>query len=221
MPRKYLGDEFTLITLTEGKYKLFDPEGRLLFEGQAGESYTLALPDNQLVTIFVAELVASPGVHFELVKRPRLKAMRSLGEQLKISEQGKQSRVLKLALEGSNPRQLTQILNEIANTYLRQNVERKSAEAGVTLQFLEKQLPVLKEQLDSAEAGLNNYRLQEGSVDLPKETQVILEQVVRIEAQLSKLKQDREELLRRFTDQHPRVISIDKQSNILQQELEG
>jgi tyrosine-protein kinase Etk/Wzc len=37
------------------------------------------------------------------------------------------------------------------NTYVRQNVERRSAEAEKTLKFLDTQLPALKTQVDSAE----------------------------------------------------------------------
>ena len=139
----------------------------------------------------------------------------------KSVSQGKQSKLLELSLDAAQPLFAADVLNQIANTYLRQNVERRSEEANSTLNFLEKQLPTLKEQLNTAEAALNNYRLKEGSVDLPRETQVILEKIVNIESKLTQLGQERPELLRRFTDRHPRVQALDLQISALEQELKG
>jgi tyrosine-protein kinase Etk/Wzc len=64
------------------------------------------------------------------------------------------------------------VLDEILNTYVRQNVERRSAEAEKTLKFLDaRSLPALKVQVDAAEAAYNNYRQSRGSLDLSLETQ--------------------------------------------------
>jgi tyrosine-protein kinase Etk/Wzc len=83
--------------------------------------------------------------------------------------------------------------------YVRQNVERRSAEAEKTLKFLDAQLPALKVQVDAAEAAYNNYRQSRGSLDLSLETQGVLKSVVEVEDAAVKLKQEREELRQRFT----------------------
>ena len=110
-------------------------------------------------------------------------------------------------------------LNEIANIYVRLNVEQKSAEAQKTLEFLDKQLPMIKNQLEAATTALNEYRLQKGSVDLNIETQSILEGVVEKRTQITLLQQKRDELRRGFTPSHPSVIAIDKQIGRLQAQL--
>ena len=101
------------------------------------------------------------------------------------------------------------MLDEVMNVYVRQNVERRSAEAESTLQFLETQLPALKEQLDASESAYNSYRLEEGSVDLTSETQSVLAGVVQVDNELVGLQQEREELRQRFKPEHPRIRALD------------
>src|SRR5690606_30876150 len=82
-------------------------------------------------------------------------------------------------------------------------VERKSAEAQQSLEFLTDQLPKVRRDLEEAENALNAYQASAGSVDITIETQSILNQVVEIEAAISELALKREELQRRFTRDHP------------------
>ena len=95
------------------------------------------------------------------------------------------------------------VLNEVSRLYVRQNVERKSAEAQQSLEFLTDQLPKVRRDLEQAEDALNAYQASAGSVDITLETQSILNQVVEIEAAISELALKREELQRRFTRDHP------------------
>ena len=93
-------------------------------------------------------------------------AIDKLKKNLLVAEKGKLTRILELTLEDKNPQLAVTILNEIANIYIRQNVEQKSAEAQKTLEFLEQQMPLLKEQLAMATTALNDYRNRKGSIDL-------------------------------------------------------
>ena len=93
-------------------------------------------------------------------------AISDLIKTLTVAEKGKKTGILELTIESTSPDSALQTLNEIANIYVRQNVEQKSAEAQKTLEFLEKQLPMLKEQLDAATSALNDYRTRHGSIDL-------------------------------------------------------
>ena len=54
-------------------------------------------------------------------------------------------------------------------------MEQRNAEAQKTLEFLEKQLPDVKAQMDSSLLKFNTYRNKVGSVDIGAETQIILE----------------------------------------------
>ncbi|MER2543093.1 MAG: polysaccharide biosynthesis tyrosine autokinase, partial [Candidatus Accumulibacter phosphatis] len=119
------------------------------------------------------------------------------------------SGVLELSLLGQDPAEIGLVLDDIQNTYVRQNVERRSAEAEKTLKFLETQLPALKTQLDSAEAAYNNYRQSRGSLDLSLETQAILKSLVDVENAAVQLKQERDELRQLFKPEHPRIEAVE------------
>ncbi len=217
VPAEFEGKTFTVVAKGDDHFELYGPEDRFITAGVMGNPITASL-GNAKLSLFISELRCKPGTRFELRKLARLEAIDGLKESLQVTELGKQSGILRLSLEGEDSILVTNILNEIANIYLRQSVERKSAEAQKTLSFLEKQLPVLKEKMENAEAALNKYRLKKGSVDLPKETQVTLEKMVAIDAQLTQLRRERADLIRRFTPQHPRIAALDAQIETLNDE---
>lgn len=91
-----------------------------------------------------------PDTQFSIVRQSRNGAINQLKTELTVAEKGKNTGILELTLESYSPHTAIKVLNEIANIYVRQNVEHKSAESQKTLAFLEKQLPILKEQLEAA-----------------------------------------------------------------------
>ena len=138
---------------------------------------------------------------------------------MSVSERGDWSGILAILVEGTDPDSVRRQVNEIANVYVRQNVERKSAEAEQTLDFLDKQLPVVRQDMETAELALNAYRLEKGSIDLPLETQSILQTIVAVESQRNQLLQQREKTTLAFTPNHPMVIGLDRQIERLNVEL--
>ena len=216
----YLQNEpFKLVAGEDNDFTLFTPGETLQQKAEIGKPISVSLSDGNFIRLFVSELNGKPGAQFEIIKKDRLTAINNLKQNLKIVEQGERSGVLRIILQGDSRIKVTTILNEIANIYLRQSVERKSAEAEKTLVFLEKQLPLLKDKMENAEAALNSYRLQKGSVDLSMETQSTLEKIVSVDALLTQLRSDREVLIRQFTPEHPRIASIDAQILNLNKEI--
>jgi tyrosine-protein kinase Etk/Wzc len=96
---------------------------------------------------------------------------------------------------------------------VRQNVERKSAEAEKSLDFLASFLPQLREQLEISETKFNQFRNQSGTFDLGTEAKAVLDQAVALQTGLLLLQQKRQELEARFTALHPSVQAIDAQIN--------
>ena len=213
VPDQWLGKPLKLIALGGGQFKLRDPEGNALLTGRAGELATLGKAGNadSRVEIFVQELVARPGTEFMVTRKSRLKTIETLRERLAISEQGKGTGILQLSLEGENPAEIAGILNDIARTYLRQNVERRSAQAEESLRFLDDQLPKLKAELESAEEAFNAFRKKNESLDLSVETQGLLRRIVEVETEISNLQLKRTQMGQSFASQHPTMIGIGNQ----------
>ncbi len=195
-------EELGLVAREGGRYDLLDPDGRPLLSGEVGKPAAAGQGPGG-VGIFVSQLVARPGTRFLVKKIRRDAAVEALQRDLRISEKGKKTGIIVVALEGRSPARITAILDAVAQTYVRQNVERKSAEAEKTLQFIESQLPLLKSNLDRAEEQLNTYRVSHGSVDLSLETKGALDREVDLEKALTELSLQQSELGQRFTASHP------------------
>ncbi|MEQ1531823.1 MAG: polysaccharide biosynthesis tyrosine autokinase, partial [Methylococcales bacterium] len=192
----------------------------VIVEGDVGKPVSKSIEETQqAIDVFVSLLKARPGTQFVLVRQSEAAAIDQLKKNLAAAEKGKATGILELTLESTSPDSAMQILNEIANIYIRQNVEKKSAEAEKSLEFLEKQLPIIKEQLESATTVLNDYRTRQGSIDLEMETQGILTGVVELQTQITLLQQKRDELRQKFTPSHPSVVAVDKQITRLQEQM--
>lgn len=202
----------------ENEFVVITPEETELVAGKVGETASAPYAGDSLV-ILVKALRAEPGQLFVLVESDPLDAVRGLVKQLNVAERGKQTGIIGVSYTHQYPDRAASILNTIANVYLRQNVEMRSAEAEKTLEFLENQLPGVKAKLDSAERKLADYRHKIGSVDMSGETRVHLEKVTNLEKQLLELEQQRQEQTRLFKEEHPAVMTIVKQQDRLRAEL--
>ena len=213
--------EFTLLAGNQGRFQLFFDD-ELIAEGEVGKLISQQIGNHQQpINLFVSLLKARPGTQFILMRQSSNNAIRQLRNNLTVSEKGKNTGILELTLESDNAVHAIRVLNEIANIYVQQNVEHKSAESQKTLEFLDKQLPILKEQMEASIAALNEYKNQKGSVNLDIETQNTLTGVVEIKTQITLLQQKRDELRQKFTESHPNVIAIDKQIARLQAQLQS
>lgn len=202
VPAQLEGVRLTLVAREGGGYDLLDPARRTLGHGRVGAPFA-----SGGISVFVSQLVARPGTEFRVAKLPRASIVRKLQRDLLISETPKKSGMLRVTLEGSVPERIPAILDAISRTYVRQNVERKSAEAEQTLAFINGQLPDLKRNVDSAEAALNEYRTKHGSVDLGLETEKALDRAVEVEKQISDLQLQVAEARQRFTENHPIMVT--------------
>ena len=145
-----------------------------------------------------------------LTRVPDVAAINGLRSTLSIKEVGKTG-MLSLTMTGPSKERIKATLDAISEAYLLQNVERRSAEAENSLEFLGEQLPKIKDKLTEFEEKLNAYRLQSESVDLSMETQSVLQQSVDVEAKINELKAKEGELATRFTKEHPAYQSLLRQ----------
>ncbi len=219
LPKDLLGKKLTLIAGEQQRFELFDENDNLLAEGVAGEAFA-----NDGVEGQIAHLSANPGTRFQVVRNPRIVTIQGYQDALDISEQGKESGIIRLALASSDTAEAVKILNKIASLYVEQNVRRTSAEAAQSLAFLQSQLPQVKRDLAKASDALNAYQTHGKTVNISLETQSVLGQSVALETRISELKMQQAELDRKFTKQHPAYRALITQIGELTQQqksLEG
>ncbi|WP_421523675.1 polysaccharide biosynthesis tyrosine autokinase [Pseudomonas yamanorum] len=198
LPDGQLGKKLTLTVGEHDHFTLVDEDDQVLAAGQVGQ-----LIEQNGVAFQIEELRAKPGTRFRVIRNARLTSILDYQENLDVVERGKESGMIGLALESTDPDQAIKILNHIAAIYVRQNVERTSAEAAQSLAFLKEQLPEVKKDLEKAGKALNEYQTRSKSVDITLETKAILDQIVGLDTSISELKLQQAEMDRKFTRQHP------------------
>lgn len=211
--------ELGIVFRGNGRFEIFSSGGEMLAEAQVGEVVDFVDPDTgELVSINIRSVVADKRSRFQLVYVPKLAAIAELGRRLSVSEVGRDTGVMRLRIEGQDPVELEKILDSIANIYLRQNVERRSAEPQQSLAFLNEQLPEVRADLESAENRLAKFREKNQTIDLTIETESVLEKMVALDQRLSELELKRAELRRIYTNDHPLVQTLNEQRDQLQGE---
>lgn len=210
--------EWIAETISPNEFRLYSPLGGTLVEGSVGNTYRVPFAGDSLA-ICVSLMLAEPGQKFKLAELNVLEVAEGLKKSLNVAEDGKKTNILTLSLENRYSDKAASILNAVIETYVRQNVEMRSAEAEKTLEFLEEQLPSIKAKLDSAEGALTNYRQEVGTVDLTAEAKVTLDRQVHLKAQLLAVEQQIQENARLYTEDHPTMQAILQQQSRLKREI--
>ena len=216
-PQSLEGKRFSVV-LTDSGFDLRSPDGDLLGQGRFGEPLEFTVQE-QKGTLLAAAATGLPGAEFYITRFSHLGVTEGLQSKINIAEKGKQSGVINASLQGPDPARIAKVLNEVGTLYVRQNVERKAAEAEKSIAFLNTQLPQLRKQLEASENRFNQFRNQTGTFDLGGEAKVVLDQAVKFQASLVELQQKRKELEARFTAQHPSIQTVDAQIKSIESEL--
>jgi tyrosine-protein kinase Etk/Wzc len=219
VPRDWENDLFTVTALGGGGYRLSGDDLKSDVVGRVGTP--LDVDEGQgPVRLLVTGLNGPAGVVFQLRRHARLVVLESLRQQLNISELGKdQSGMIGVTYDDSDPVRASEILNDIADSYVAQNLSRKVETADKSLKFLQGQLPDVRHQLEEAEDRLTAYQNRRKVVDLGEQAKGILTQSADAQTTLFQLQQKRKELLATLSERHPLVVSVDKQIAAAQQTL--
>lgn len=212
VPRNLVARPLTLVAGEDGVYEIFDEDDNLLLKGQVGK-----VAAAKGVTVQIAKLRAHPGMRFEITRQRHLTVVNELQKKISVSESGKDSGILTLAYENSDPDVAQGFLQQVAQAYVRQNVERNSAEASAQLTFVKEQLPNIRNQVDVAQKSLSAYQTKANSVDLTLQTKGLLDQEVAVETSIQQLRLQQAEMDRKFTRDHPAYQALMRQIG----ELEG
>ncbi len=213
VPRSAINKTFTLVAQANNGIALLNGDDEQILAGKVGEELT-----NGKFSLTIRSLNARPGTEFLLSRKDRLNTILGLQAAIGASEKGKDSGIINLSLQSTQPNYAKKVLDKVAAIYVRRNVERNSAEAQKSLEFLEVQLPEIKKQLESAEQRFNDYQIKRQTINISLETQGVLEQVVLLETKLQELELKRLEIGRKFKKSHPVYQSIVEQINAVNEQ---
>lgn len=201
-----------LVTVGEnGKYQV--EMGDTTLEGSVGE-----LLNGKGIDIKISKIDAKPGTEFTVTQYSELAAINNLQQNFTVSEKSKDSGMLGLTMSGEDPVLIEKILNNISDNYLQQNISRQAAQDSKSLEFLQKKMPEVRNELDEAENKLNAYRKKSDSVDLNLEAKSVLEQVVNVDNQINGLTFREAEISQLYKKDHPTYRALMEKRQTLEQE---
>lgn len=212
VPESWQDEPPTLKAIDKENYTLTGGD-TVFFSGKVGQ-----VESHNGIDLLASDIQSENGTVFRLRKLNPLTAINGLLNDFTVADKGENTGILGLSLEGENPILTTKILNSISQNYLQQNVERKSEEAGCSLEFLKEQLPNIRGQLNDAENKLNTFRQQNDSVDLSLEAKAVLDTMVSVESQLNELTFKEAEISKLYTREHPAYRALMEKRKTLQQE---
>ncbi|MHB7585965.1 polysaccharide biosynthesis tyrosine autokinase [Klebsiella pneumoniae] len=200
------------LTVRDGKHYEIDFNNKKI-NGYVGQLY-----ENDDFSIKVDKMDAKPGSEYNIYYESRLKAISDLQNTLSVADQGKDTGMLTISLTGEDPSIIERIVDSISDNYLAQNIARQAAQDAKSLEFLNKQLPQVRSDLDIAEDKLNQYRRKNDSVDLSLEAKSVLDQIVNVDNQLNELTFRESEISQLYTKEHPTYKALMEKRKTLQEE---
>ncbi len=203
VPESFSGEPLLLTAVNNTSYTLHDNDGHLLLKGTVGK-----LTEQQGFQLLVNDLYAHPGDSFVLSREYYEDALDALSERVSVAEEGKQTGILRLSVTGEDRSQNILLANKLAEAYIARNLKKLSQKTQNALDFLYRQLPVIRKKMEQSEQKLNAFRLKKGSVNLEIETQAILQQIVSLEEQQSALDVKKAEMGQMFTGRHTVIQSL-------------
>jgi len=210
VPLSLQGRAFTVTATGNNTYRLSDAQSGGVWNGRAATPLRMHISGNEVV-LLVEQLDARPGAQFLLRSGSKQAAAAAIQTGLHITEQGKQSGVVDVRLEGDDPARIHAILTETAREYLRQTLARKREDAENSLAFLNAQLVPLRAQLDQSEALYSQFQRRHGTLNLADEARIGVEQAAAARVRRAELEQRKADLLSRFTENHPILMGINSQ----------
>jgi len=132
----------------------------------------------------------------------------------------KNSQLVEISVENSNPRMAANIANTVADEYINQNLERNINAATDAAEWLTKRIDEQRQKLKGAELALQEYRGRHSIDVLPQITND--ERAIEdVKAEYARLQGVLANYTERYTVEHPKMIELKAQINSLGNKVHG
>ena len=220
----WIQSPMTLKIVEQGAFIITLPNSEVL-SGRVGALVTNA---DGTFALRVGALTGAVGREFIIMQRDEASTIAGLRNALTVTEKGRRSGILNLQYKSGNPDDAKRILNAISEAYIKQNIDRGVANANSGLDFLNLQLPIAEKEVRKAEQELNDFRREEGVVDLSFESASLLTGLESINTDLQSLTVQEDEVKQRYTRNHPvyqqllnKRLRLEAQIDLLRKETDA
>lgn len=219
VPNSMKGEKFIITYLGNNKYTLTDSDGKKIINGKLNENLNYKYYKEQ-VSINISEIKARPGIKFKITQLSIDNAIDEILRNLNISNAGKKADLITLSYQGQNPENISRILNSIAESAVRQDINQKQEQAKKTLEFLRKHEPKVRADLAESETILHNYRSKTGNVALDQETKITMDNIAFLQNQISQVLIQKGQVEQKYTQESLQIKDVNTTIEKLTQEKE-
>jgi tyrosine-protein kinase Etk/Wzc len=190
----------------------FFSHGRLLLSGVLGQP-AAGHGINLLIQPAGSDFVPVPGKSYDLkVTSPDALADSLLAGALDVTAGGSAQQPTKIAFlefRWTNPYQAQLFVNQMMTDYIATQLSWKTESASTTESFVTQQLAKVSAALTEADKNLAEYQSQTGIVDVPENSQTVINQLSQYQTQRNTLELQRETLQQLDTEFSKRQGSFD------------
>jgi tyrosine-protein kinase Etk/Wzc len=178
-----LGEELVLEFAGNGTDYVLIHEKEQLLKGSLNQSASSPKVDLEVQS----DGALSGGAKFTVIKRDIRKATGSVSDNLRVVQVGRNTGVVRVSYQSTNPKKAATVLNTLSRLYINRDVQERSREAIATLNFITDQLDQVRVDLEKAQSLLDEYKVRTGSVALSQEAQLLVQRVSDMEVEINRL----------------------------------
>jgi tyrosine-protein kinase Etk/Wzc len=210
LPAALLSRPFTMTITAKHGFHLANEELGISVHGIAGTPVRI---DSWYGTIgvLIGRIAAAPGTQFVLRRISTAQATEQLQRALVVTENAKQSNVIRLKLQGADQQMMSRILGEVVAEYIQQRRAEQQSEAAELTASYDRQLSASKAAVQKVDAQYARVLRRSGIGDPEAEGQLLLQQSSALEMQLATAQQRKAELSARIGDGHPEMQALSRQ----------
>lgn len=205
VPASLLGQHFVLTSGLGKTFSLTLREKGITIRGKIGELSSTQTRYG-VIDVLVTDIQAGPGTQFVLIRERHLAVVERVRRALNVAEQGKASKIIGITLKGSNPEQISRILDRLGQEYLAQYFAQRDAAAAQALAIHDRQLSESARRLKAIDERIARTTRLLGGMDLDSETASLLQRSTQLQARVLEAEARGTELATGFLDQHPAMV---------------
>lgn len=219
VPRRMEDEELLVTVVADGEYSLSSEDQILIEQARVGDRVAVEFSNQAPLVIQLSELEAPTGVQFSVVRGSLQATVTNLRQDLATETTDSKSRMITVKLRGNDPEHIANLTNAILEEYTSVKLGSQNRSSDAELLVFQEQLPRVEAELRAAEVALSEFRRSANSFNQDAQVNFKLAQLDKLETDLLEKEVERDDLLKRYTVNHPTPKRLQKAIDVLEDKI--
>jgi tyrosine-protein kinase Etk/Wzc len=220
VPRRLEDVELTVTVLSDSEYSLSDGDQILIDRAAVGDQIAVEFSNQGPLIVQINDIRATEGIQFSLIRSSLQSAVTSLRSELSTETTDSKTRMIIVKLRGPDPIHIADLTNAILAEYTSVKLGSQNRSSDAELLVFEEQLPRVEAELRAAEVALSEFRRNSNSFNQDTQINFKLAQLDKLETDLLENEVERDDLLKRYTVNHPTPKRLQKAIDVLNDKIQ-